>query len=338
MPFVIAIIVIGVIIAIVVAVKNSNGSSQSTATANVYHPTVGVNQIPPDALINSRWYGQYKTNFDLIWYYHKQKKPQEQYKIDWLLESLENGLELEDNCYYVMDSMEEDLPYYCDAEMEYDYLRDKEKSVLLGNVDGMLDMIFYYHYMHKHASKLHYWLNKVIEMADSGNHYAQAAAVDFFRIPNAFDEQQKAMFKSRYEERVRNAAKSGNLDAQLAIIKYWGAPEGVDRTSAIRDIAQKGNLSNAWYQLSVEYFMKAYSTTNPPTEEEKKLYEDYRWTCFTYGASANNGVMAGYCQYMAGLHVEDDDPQTAKRWYEMAASNGLDMKYNLEYVNKQLGL
>lgn len=334
MPFVLTVIITAIIILIIfIGVKasaNKSGRSVKTRSAGNY-PTIGVNNIPPDYLINSRWYSQYTTCFDLIWWEHKKGNPQDQFKIDCLLESLENGYELENSGTYVLDSMKAGFPYYCDSESEYDFLIDKERSVFQGSVDGMLSMAGYYKYSYKHSSKLDCWRDQLSRSAEAGNLYAQAALTGF-RASLAFDEQEITRFKSRYESRVNSAATTGNLEAQLAMIKYWHSPVDFDRTKVIKSIAERLDSSDAWYQLSVEYFMKAYSPTNPPSEEDKSRYENLRWSCFVKGADADNGAMAGYCQYMAGIHVEDDDPSRAKRWYEMAAGHGLDVKYLLENV------
>ena len=109
-----------------------------------------------DVLFDSSHYDRYESLFNYIWTNcHCRDEPQ--YKFDWLLQSLDMGRELEINGFYVMESIQKDLPYFCKTEREFEKFFKNETPVLRGSVRGILDMISFYLYLEKHPAKLEYW-------------------------------------------------------------------------------------------------------------------------------------------------------------------------------------
>lgn len=85
------------------------------------------------------------------------------------------------------------------------------------------------------------------------------------------------------------------------------------------------------WQKNTRYLYDAQAT-----QEEKDQRERLFWVYLREGAKANNGVMAGYCQYMTAIITEDDHPEEAKLWYELALKNGQDVSASLEWINQRL--
>lgn len=347
--FIAAVIYFGVKI----ANKHKNNTSYSDYTAsqkqtqksapvqNYRQPTIGVNRVPADALINSRYYTQYKSTFDLIWYNGKQPK----YKIDWLLESLELGHKLERSGYYVTESMKAGLPYFCETEREFDYFEKWEKPILKGFVDGILDIAFYYKLGDAaHPSKLKYWKNQLIQMAFDGNLQAQAGLLSA-TAQYIFSGDDRAVFKEKYESKLWETATKGNHAAQLAVGIFMTHSTCSDERIDLLTKATEGNTSDAWYWLAKEYESRLY--VDPKTgemrhhtvsQEEKDELTKKKYQCLLAGAEANTGMMAGVCQYKVAVLLEDENPQMAKYWYERAKANGENVDHEIEWINKELGV
>lgn len=349
---VIIIIIIAVIIFFVIkSRKNKNNTSteyqQRTASTNqsntIYHPTPGVNRCPADALINSPYYSQYKTAFDLIWYDGKQPK----YKIDWLLQSLDMGRELENNGTYVVDSMEKDLPYFCETEYEYDRFFDSDRPVTLGSIDGMMGLcnLYFADGLASHPSKLQYWQQRVRELALSGNLEAQGALCSNSALSGGFSENDVEAFKEKYESTLHSLAESGNAYAQFAVGKYFSPYNSQERKEWLTKAANQG-LSDAWFELTSVWRATRYVNdengfheASLSEEELRRLYDKIA-ECYYRGAEANNGVMAARCQDMLGTYYQDGDSifpkniEKAKYWYQKALENGeTSAKYSLDFLN-----
>ena len=293
-------------------------------------PTPGVNRCPADALINSPYYAEYKTTFDLIWYNGEQP----QYKIDWLLYSLNLGRKLENNGTYVVDSMEKNLPYFCETEYEYDRFFDRLKPVLLGSIDGIMDLGLHYgahNPNYSHPAKREYWRQQLCDAALSGDLEVQGAlcgqASRFL-----FSEDEIAAFKEKYEADLRYLAESGNAYAQLAVGKYLSSRHSQESFDWLFKAANQG-LSDAWYEIGEYYFCKCQDwyyenhgiSTGKPSEEEKARYREKAAESVYKGAVADNGVMAARCQEeVAGFYEDGEynfpkDMEKAKYWYQKAS-------------------
>ena len=302
-----------------------------------------------DKLRNSKWYNQYQVCFNSIIRYNDGIKKQVPYKIDWLLETLDSGVDLGIDWVYVKDSMEADFPYYCESEAEYDLLRNRnhDNPVLQGDIHSVISLARNYktgvdlgdYKIYKHKSKFDYWMNTVKRWAEEGNLYAQAALASPYESFRVLTDDERQSFSLRYEAALVEKACQGNHVARLAIALFLSSltqtiePDGWDRNIILQDIAVKGNLSDAWYHLAK---VTRYLYPADATQEEKDRHERLFWVYLKNGAKANNGVMAGYCQYMTAIITEDDNPEEAKHWYELALSNGQDVQYSLDWANKRL--
>lgn len=307
-------------------------------------PTPGINRCPADALINSPYYAKYKTAFDLIWYDRKQPK----YKIDWLLQSLNMGHEIETEGYYILESIKAGLPYFCETEREFDAFFNSEKPVTLDSVDGMMDMCFFYHEAnseYSHPAKRQYWQQRLRKMALSGNLEAQGALCSNMAKHN-FSESEVAEFKEKYEAELFRRAKSGDAYAQLAVGEFLSPYRSQERIDWLIKAANQG-LSDAWFRLSKAYGAMISLDENgnirkvPLPEEERLRLAKKIAECYYKGAQANNGVMAARCQYMVGSYYEDGDSifpkdiEKAKYWYRKALENGeTRAKSSLDYLNE----
>lgn len=300
-----------------------NGTQQPT------HPTVGVNLCPADALINSPYYASNQVAFDLIWYNGKQP----QYKIDWLLESLKLGHEIESGGYYITQSIEKDLPYFCETEEEYDRFFKSESPVLRGDIDAMMDLAFYYIPSYKnHPSKLKYWKEQILNKATEGNVEAQGALCGGYA--NAvFGPELRKQYIAMYQEEIIHRSELGDPYAQLARGKYIEKYRSREAIEWLQKAANQG-LSDAWFNLAKQYgaFISLDDDGNirkePLSSAEEESIRKSIAACYANGAQADNGVMAARCQYMTGSYYEDGDSifprdfDKARYWYKKAADYG----------------
>lgn len=296
-------------------------------TPEIDRPTPGVNRCPADTLINSPYYAEYKTTFGLIWYNGKQP----QYKIDWLLYSLNLGRRLENHGTYVVDSMKKDLPYFCETEYEYDLFFNSEKPVMLGSIDGVMDFGLRYgkhNSNYSHPAKLEYWRQQLRDAALSGNLEAQGALC----VRNfLFSEEEIAAFRDEYEADLRRLAAAGNAYAQLAVGKYLSPYMSQESFDWLFKAANQG-LSDAWYRIS-EYYSSQYCGIYPdkekvePSEDEKAHFLKKSTESIYKGAVADNGVMAAWCQERVAGYYEDGaynfpkDIEKARYWHQKASES-----------------
>lgn len=292
-------------------------------------------------LLASPYYAEYNNLFQFIIHSGKQ----EQYKIDLLLESLKMGRGLELDGYYVKESIQKNLPYFCETEREFDMFFKGEKPILRGSVSGILEMISFYLYNEKHPFKQKYWQQHLLDMAQNGNLGAQAALCTNF-VRNVFSEQELKTFKETYEANLIQLAEAGNGMAQLAVGEFlvFRPPLKIEW---LTKAAQQG-LSDAWYQLGQTY-SSMISITDDGQFKPNRLSEDEvhqlmvkEAECFLNGARANNGILAAWCQYKTGDRYAEGsllpkDLTQAAYWFQEALKNGEEMaKDHLEYVEKMM--
>lgn len=310
-----------VIIAVVVVyyIFKSKGSTSATADNEV-----GC------LLTGSRFYGENKKLFDYI-----QIKNQPRYKVELLLQSLELGHELEGGGYYVIRSIEEGLPYFVETEEEYDCFHKDECPVLLGSLLGIESLLCKYFLEggdSYHPGKLKYWQEKLVRQAENGDMETQA----FLGTRTSAITGISKEAAEKYENNVWEQARVGNVAAQFAVGQYL-APYNSDESIQWLTKAAEQGASDVWYRLG-----KIYNTLHhggrwdengncfiPLPEDEKSQIDGKDVECWLRGAEADNGVMAGYCQYKVAGFYEDGDyhlPRNmhkAECWYRKAAAHGV---------------
>ncbi|MCH5354025.1 MAG: sel1 repeat family protein [Acutalibacter sp.] len=322
---------------------NESTTSVQQQSQRIDGPTPGVNRCAADALINSPYYAQYKGLFDYIWYDGKQPK----YKVDWLLQSLDMGHEIESGGYYIMESMKQNLPYFCETEDEYDYFFSYLQPI--DSVEGMEHMCVFYSSFQPsgHPAKQEYWKQRLCELAITGNLRAQAALCsDATGIQVSFSDDERKKHKEKYRETLFSLAESGNAEGQLAVGEYLSPERSQEKIEWLTKAANQG-LSDAWYQLHSFYLGKMLFDDNggvrqaPLSEEEKQDLEGKMAEYVYKGAEANNGAMAGWCQhevgnyYAEGNSVFAKDLEKAKYWYQRALENGVeDAEREIRNINE----
>lgn len=311
------------------------------ADADLEYPADELANQPDIDLHSSPHYSCYRNLFDFI----SSNSSHPQYKIDWLLESLDMGHELEDNGFYVMDSIRNNLPYFCETESEFDLFFDSRAPVLKGSVEGILQMISFYFYNLKHPSKRVFWLELLQELAQNGNLEAQAALCTN-RVKNFFSESEASDFKKKYEANLMRLAEAGNAEAQLAVGEFL-MPTPPLKIKWLTKAAQQG-LSDAWYQLGEAYGSKINITDDGQFMPDRLSQDEVRQLmvketeCLLNGAKANNGIMAAWCQYMAGRRYAEGeylpmDLTQAAYWTQEAIKNGEERAESyLEYIGTLL--
>ena len=300
---------------------------------------------PADILIESKYYEKYKRWFDNIRYSGKNEPA---YKYTWLIESLDMGHELEDDGYYVFKSIEDNLPYFCETESEYNQFTRQDKPVLKGSVSSILDVaLFYLHGNEQHPNKAKYWKQKIVEMALCGNYEAQAALCTKMATW-IFGEDEANHFKRDYETTVWKHANDGDAEAQLAVGEFLTPFPSEERVKWLAYAASQG-LTDAWYYLAKVTFAWTMFDENgkqrlePLQAHEIANLRRKEANAYLQGAEANNGVMAAECQCQVAWRYEDGDDvfpydlEKAYHWYQMAQSNGADVKYALQRITAQIG-
>ena len=249
------------------------------------------------------------------------------------------GRELENSGTFVLDSIKEGLPYFCETEQEFNQFFDLDKPVMRGSVDGVKDMCFFYSEAYKdssHPAKRQYWQQRFREMISAGNLEAQGAAC---RGHLAFSDDEVEEYKKRYESSLRSLAEAGNAQAQLAVGKYLSdAPEKYEWLTK----AGKQGLSDAWYALGHSYQYTIYDDAGEKLSDEKRsVLMKQAAECYYKGAEADNGVMAARCQDKVGGYYKDGDfgfpkdTEMAKYWYRKSLENGeTSAKSSLDYLDK----
>ena len=79
------------------------------------------------------------------------------------------GHTLEVDGFYVQESIEKDLPYFCETEHEIEMFFKSPAPVLRGSIKGILDMIYFYIFTEKNPSKQEYWQQSLLDMAQDGS-------------------------------------------------------------------------------------------------------------------------------------------------------------------------
>lgn len=281
-------------------------------------------------LKDSRFYAENKKLFDYI-----QIKNQPRYKVELLLQSLELGHELESGGYYIIQSIEEGLPYFVETEDEYDRFHKDEEPVLLGSLSGIQSLLFGYFSDSDedyHPGKLKYWQDKLVHRAEDGDMETQAfLGTQTSQITGISKETAE-----KYKDTVWQQARAGDAAAQFAVGKYL-APYASDESIQWLTKAAEQGMSDAWYMLGRIYnglhhrgrWDENAKVLIPLSEEEKSKIDGKDVECWLRGAEADKGVMAGYCQYMVAGFYEDGDyhlPRNmhkAESWYRKAAAHGV---------------
>lgn len=308
------------------AKKQSSQDKQETLTTVISEPT-------PKA----------DGPYDHLYRYAAYKK-QPQYKIDWLTESINQGHELESDGYYVMESMDRDVPYFYETEWEHDMLYNRRSPPLRGSVNGMMDAAWFYnelfHPQQAHTSKYIYWKQQLIDAANNGNREAQAALCSAF-AERVFASEPGDVEKFRlwFEEALWKDAETGDKYAQLSV-GAWLCKDTNDAISWLQKAANQRLTDAYWWlanKLGLTFSRFVNIETDHGTETQMvSVPEDERLTirlqildCYKSGAECANGIMTSYCQAQIGSAYEDGDeiPQDlekAKFWYRKAAEGGDD--------------
>ena len=303
----------------------------------------GEKTDPADALFDSPYYDRYEPLFNYIWSTcHGRNGSQN--KIDWLLQSLDMGRILESDGHYVRESIEKDLPYFCETEQEFEMFFRGEAPILRGSVKGILDIISFYRFTEEHPSKQEYWQHQLLELAQNGGYGAQAALCANIVNP-FFAENELMIFKEMYESDIMRLAEDGHGEAQLAVGEFL-VYEPPKKVAWLLKAARQG-LSDACYQLGLTYESMisidddGQFKPNRLSEDEVQLLMVKKAECFLNGANADNGVMAAWCQYKVGsYYAEGDllskDLEKAAYWLRRAIENGEDAQDLLDHALEQM--
>lgn len=273
-------------------VTNYNSGSQART---------GIENCVPYSVTQENYYEEYHKLLDYIYLKHEEKPDiVSEFKINCLLESLRNGNEIEMSGHYILQSIKENLPYFCETEYEYDQLYgDREGSPLTGSEFCILNVMNFYKHSDtsKNNQKFLFWKNRIIEIAEKGFRTAQAALCwDHPLIADMFSNEERNSFRQLYLNNLFDEAEEGSPVAKYAIGEYIAKYMSEESTDFLMEAAHAG-LSDAWYKLARRKQSSNYDSHGKmqSLEVETKVYRYYK-----NGADADCGQMAAYCQLIIG--------------------------------------
>ena len=317
--------------------REENNTTQNNATKNVQvraqdyreNNSVSMNSPQSDCLMSSHYYNKYRNTFDYIRHFGKEP----QYRIDWLLKSLDMGHELEYDGVFVTQSIDKNFPYFCETEEEFNGLSKDDCLALKGSVAAIFGLGYLYSGSHMKSflqEKRDYWRNQILNMANDGNLEARAGLC---RKNFLFTEQEVGGFKEKYEVELMHTAEDGNPYAQLAVGQFL-AKNRKEKLEWLNKAGEQG-LSDAYYYLADVYTQMRflddefnYKQDSLLDEKEEQLIDEEKGECYLKGAKHNNGMMAAECQYNLasayhyGYYGFEKDLIHARYWYEIAFKNG----------------
>lgn len=334
-------VVIVIAIVLVIIFKLNKGDNKTEHSySHINKPSnISVDSDVKDLLYNP-YYSKYSRVFDYIVYAGGN---QSRYKIDWMLYSLEQGKELEDEGLYIIKSIDENLPYYCETELEYDRFFDKECPVLLGDIESIISIMLPYSTINKHTYKHKFWVDLLIDMADLNNLEAQGLLCSD-KILNSISSEEKNKYIEKYKQLLIDLANSGVANAQYVVGEYLCDNNSKKQVEYFTKAAQQG-VANAWYSLSRYYRHKIYfdennELRNPDFSDETIIkLQNEELKCMYECAKADNGTKSPYCQYMYSLKIEDNNPQEGEYWkqksnYNYTAKTEIFKKYIDEFLKR----
>ena len=254
-------------------------------------------------------------------------------KIEWLIKSIKLGNEV--NKIYIQKSINDNLPYLVETEHEYTLFFNDKKPISKGSIPGIIDIAFYY--TQNHPNKLQFWIDKIINNAESGNKEAQAAIFSpRLDTKYIFSNDTIKYYEAKYKNSLISSAQNGDPFAQIAVGKWLCSNNSESIEWLIK--AAEQNLTDAYYYLSEALEYQFYEQSNLHTNmnsTEAKTMIKRRSKCLLYGAQCNNGIMASYCQRLTASNFEDgsngmeEDFEQAIYWYKKAIENGDNASVNL---------
>jgi len=243
--------------------------------------------------------------------------------------------------YYVMETKKVEFPYPCATELEYDKFTSLQEPLNKGEVVSILNILHSYseglgndcheseYIIHKDFDKVEYWKRFLVEGAENGNRMYQAALITdafFSHLWNSDDE--KKIYKEKYEKKLYDDAENGNAYAQMAIavtclgtVKY-----GSDEAIELLEKASNSGVGDAYYYLVRALDAKLFKENLLPVYGDERYCRNYR--LHLKGADINNGIFAGNQQDMVGDAYRDGecgfekDIEKARHYYKLAVSNG----------------
>ena len=233
--------------------------------------------------------------------------------------SVDAGNKIDDAC--VMKSRQKFLPILAETEAEYTALTDSEHKAVEGDVDAICSLILSYELglpgFNKSTVKAEHLRRLVLDAASEGNRAAQAASMQ----PRIFGDDLAKANRSMYEQSISDAVTAGDPDAQFAAGMFLEKYDSYDSLALLYDAATQGNSDAAFYlNKRIE---SAYYSKGLPFPEYGETFEFVRM-----GAEADNGVYASNLQeYVAEAYMDGEcglaaDKEQARKWFEMARSNG----------------
>lgn len=272
--------------------------------------------------------------------------------------------------YEVEHTMTSEYPYPCATEKEKEIMDNGMSPLKHGYIPAVVDAFSFLNYgnyegdnidytnrlVYPDEEKIAYWKNYLIEKAQSGDRWSQAALVvaengkyysDFW-----CSKEENAQWKQQYEKALFEDSRAGDPATMLAVASFGldGTNDDIEKRQAYYKTAADAGFADAYVLLAKDLEMQYYRETG----------NVYVWgdenSCAYYkmiekAAMLDNGITCGWCRKQIGdLYIDGEcgyekNLGAAKRFYESAlqfgykeAQSGLDtiewIKKNPEYYAK----
>ncbi|MBQ7146502.1 MAG: sel1 repeat family protein [Lachnospiraceae bacterium] len=267
------------------------------------------------------------------------------YKLEWLRESINMGKKLEGNGHYVIESIERDLPYYCEDRREFELV---DRSLVKNNeIDSLSSLAIHYApFMEtRHESKNKLWKELIRNLAQGGDYVAQA----YLCSKGAgclYSETEQRQFEKLFLDRIISAAKTDmDENALIAYGLYLTEYGSKEQLSTMELAVEASTDSDAWYYLGRTW--RAIYFDESTSDSERDVAASRESACILKAAEIGTGKCAGESQRLVAWWYEEGEKncgcpfevnyQKALYWYQKAQESGENVKTNIERLSELLG-
>lgn len=317
------------VVVIVVAVKVNRGSTTGNGAGAGFDTTNTVNRNT-------------NTGDSTVEYYRNKYKRMEQagMKIDW---------------WEFRQSVEKGWPYPVATEGEGKKICSFEHQALRGDSGSIIQLLFHYSHglfedsndseltIYKDEDKVRYWRNVLIQGAEQGNRNFQAALIGKGGMNQGWiSDEQRQLFKEKYEARLLSDAEAGNPQAMYAVAEnlLGEASYGSEYRRVLAEKAARAGVGDAAYLCDEIYRLECYERERNGEPYSYEYSEKIRY--YLMGVECNNGAMLGLMQDLVADAYRDGDAGLPKDmnkavyYYRLAIQNGYELaESSLRFIEEQ---
>lgn len=316
------------VVVIVVAVKVNRGSTTGNVAAAGSDSANMMNRNT-------------STEDSTVEYYRNKYKRMEQagMKIDW---------------WEFRQSVEKGWPYPVATEEEKDEISSSQNQALRGYARSIIHLLFSYTHglfeesndsemtIYKDEDKVRYWRNVLVQGANQGNRNYQGALIKVSGMNEGWlSNEQRQLFKEKYEECLLSDAEAGDPQAMYAVADncLGEASYGSEYRRVLAEKAARAGVGDAAYLCGEIYQLECYEKEKNGEPDSYEYSKKIRY--YLMGVESNNGAMLGVMQDLVADAYRDGDAGLPKDlnkaiyYYRLAAQNGYEMaEYRLQTIEE----